>query len=110
VGIITSATSPASNEFRDPPKMTFTAHAISANARELVKNLHGQVLEQSAAMPMTALALVGTAATAQVRMRTPPAAGVTTGAATSSTGTPMGNTAGSASAMQNSAQIQVGTV
>jgi hypothetical protein len=52
---------------------------------------------------LTALAVVGTAATAQVRTRTPPAAGVTTGAATSSTGTTMGSTAGSAAAMENSA-------
>jgi hypothetical protein len=51
---------------------------------------------------MTALALVSTAATAQVQTRTPPAAGVTTGAATSSTGATMGNTAGSAAAMENS--------
>jgi hypothetical protein len=50
-GIVMSAKSPASNELRDPPKMTFRVRAISADARELVKQLHGQVLAQYAAMP-----------------------------------------------------------
>jgi hypothetical protein len=45
------AKSPASNELRDPPKMTFTARASSTDAHELVKQLHGQVLAQYAAMP-----------------------------------------------------------
>jgi hypothetical protein len=51
MGIIMYAKVSASNELRDPPKMTFTARAISADARELVKQLHGRVLTQYAAMP-----------------------------------------------------------
>jgi hypothetical protein len=45
------STSPVSNELRDAPKMTFTARAISADARDLVKHLYGQVLAHYAAMP-----------------------------------------------------------
>jgi hypothetical protein len=51
MGYVMSATSPVSHELRDAPKMTFATRAISADARELVKELHDQVLAQYAAMP-----------------------------------------------------------
>jgi hypothetical protein len=46
-----SAKSLTSNELRDPPRMSFTARVVSADARELIKRLHGQVLAQYATMP-----------------------------------------------------------
>jgi hypothetical protein len=46
-----STKSPASDELRDPPKLSLAARAISADARALVKRLHDKVLAQYAAMP-----------------------------------------------------------
>jgi DNA-binding phage protein len=46
-----SAKSPISDALRDPPRMSFTARVVSADARELIKQLHGQVLAQYATMP-----------------------------------------------------------
>jgi hypothetical protein len=46
-----SVKSLTSNELRDPPRMSFTARVVSADARELIKRLHGQVLAQYATMP-----------------------------------------------------------
>jgi hypothetical protein len=38
----------AADELRDPPRMNFVAKAISADARELIKEIHLRVLEQYA--------------------------------------------------------------
>jgi hypothetical protein len=46
-----SAKTQTSNELRDSPKMSLTARAISADARELVKQLHGQILANYATLP-----------------------------------------------------------